>query len=153
MRSIYYIATVINNYRRAIDEYYNGTLTKEKIKKYLKELNKVAARDSCDQFFNQLPTTKEQYFLGRSEISNQDFLAIVASYKDGYVNVISKNYFKPGDIVEIISPHNEPISFVIPDIYDMDGNKLDASRHPEEMVKFKLDVEVSKYDMIRIKLA
>ena len=90
---------------------------------------------------------------GLNALTIEDKNKISYRVKDGYVNVISKNYFKPGDIVEIISPHNEPISFVIPDIYDMDGNKLDASRHPEEMVKFKLDVEVSKYDMIRIKLA
>ncbi len=65
MRSIYYIATVINTYRRAIDECYNGTLTKEKIEYYLKVLRRVANRDSCPQFFNRFPDTKEQYFLGR----------------------------------------------------------------------------------------
>ena len=31
MRSTYYIATVISTYREAIDSYYEGTLTEEKI--------------------------------------------------------------------------------------------------------------------------
>ena len=43
------------------------------------------------------------------------------------------------------------ISFIMPDIYDMDGNVIEASNHPEEKIKFKLDKEVLKYDMMRIK--
>ena len=151
MRSIYYIATVVNNYRKLIDEYYNGTLTEDRIKYYRHELNKVANRDNIDQFYNKFPGKDEQYFLGRNEESKQDFLALVDDYDGEYVTVISKNYFKAGDKVEIISPNKDIISFIMPDIYDMDGNIIDASNHPEEKIKFKLDKEVSKYDMMRIK--
>lgn len=151
MRSIYYIATVVNNYRKLIDEYYNGTLTEDRIKYYRHELNKVANRDNIDQFYNKFPGKDEQYFLGRNEESKQDFLALVDDYDGEYVTVISKNYFKAGDKVEIISPNKDIISFIMPDIYDMDGNVIDASNHPEEKIKFKLDKEVSKYDMMRIK--
>ena len=150
MRSVYYIATVINVYRRAIDEYYNGTLTPEKIKKYRHTLNKVANRDSCDQFFNTFPTEREQYFLGREEVSNQDYLAMVDSYDGEYVSVISKNYFKKGDRVEIISPDREVIAFTMPEIYDEENKLINISNHPEELVKFKFDIEVKKYDMLRI---
>lgn len=151
MRSIYYIAVVINNYRRAIDEYYNGTLTDGKLKKYRHELDKVANRDNIAQFYNKFPGVDEQYFLGRDEVSNQEFLGIVEDYRDGYVTVISKNYFKPGDEVEIISPDRETISFILGDIYDEDGNLLDASRHPENKIKFKLNKEVKKFNMLRMK--
>ena len=150
MRSVYYIATVINIYRRAIDKYYDNNLTKEDIKKYRYALNKVANRDSCDQFFNTFPTDREQYFLGREEISNQDFLAIVSDYDGEYVTLISKNYFKVGDRVEIISPDRDTISFNIPKMYDVDGNPIEVSNHPESIIKFKLPEMVKKYDMMRI---
>ena len=150
MRSIYYIAMVINTYRRAIDEYYNGTMTNKKLIEYRKELDKVANRDSIDQFFNIFPTDREQYFLGRNEVSNQDFLGIVDDYDGEYVTIISKNYFETGDKVEIISPKNDKISFTIPELLDSDGNVIDASRHPENIVKFKLDKKVSKFDMLRL---
>ena len=150
MRSIYYIAMVINTYRRAIDEYYNGTMTKEKLKEYRKELDNVANRDSAPQFFNTFPTEREQYFLGRNEVSSQDFLGIVDNYDGEYVTVISKNYFKTGDKVEIISPKNDKIKFIIPELYDSDNNIIDASRHPENIVKFKLDKKVEKFDMLRL---
>ena len=136
MRSIYYVATVINTYRRAIDDYYKGILNEEKIEYYIKVLNRVANRDSCPQFFNKFPEVFEQYFLGREEVSNQDFLGIVDSYQDGYVSLISKNYFEPGWMVEIISPNKDIISFELPSIYDSDGKELDASRHPEKIIKF-----------------
>ena len=150
MRSIYYIAVVINNYRRAIDDYYNGTLTEERLKKYRHELDMVANRDNICQFYNKFPGVEEQYFLGREEASNQDFLGIVEDYDGEYVTVVSKNFFKPGDKVEIIDPDRDTITFTLTDIYDVDGNKIDASRHPENIVKFKLDKVVRKNDMLRI---
>lgn len=152
MRSIYYIACIINNYRRAIDEYYNGTLTSDRIKYYRHELDKVANRDSISQFYNKFPSVDEQYFLGRDEVSNQEFLGLVEDYDGEYVTIISKNYFEPGDKVEIISPDRETYKFILGDIYDTDGNKIDASRHPESLIKFRLDREVKKDDMLRISL-
>lgn len=152
MRSIYYIATVINTYRRAIDDYYAGVLTDEKINYYLKVLARVANRDSCVQFFDKFPDMDCQYFLGREEISNQDYLGIVNSYDSEYVVITQKNYFKTGDHVEFISPDREAFSYVIPEIYDMDGNLLDCARHPEQVVKFKLPYLVKEYDMMRIEI-
>lgn len=152
MRSIYYIATVINTYRRAIDDYYNGVLDDKKIKKYLKVLNRVANRDNAVQFFDKFPTEEEQYFGEREEVSNQDYLGIVDDYDGEYVSLITKNFFKPGDEVEIISPDRETFSFVVPEIYDDELNILDCARHPEEIIRFKLNREVSKYDMMRIKI-
>lgn len=152
MRSIYYIATVISTYRQAIDACYNGVLTQELIDYYTKVLNRVANRDSCPQFFNKFPGVDEQYFLGRVEVSNQDYLAIVDDYDGEYVYLTEKNYFKSGDEVEFISPTNKTFNYVIPEIYDLDGNKLECARHPEEKIKFKLDKKVNQYDMMRIRL-
>ena len=152
MRSVYYIATVINTYRRAIDDYYNGELTLEKYNHYLKILNKVANRDNVAQFFDKFPTEDEQYFLGREEVSNQDYLGMVDGYFDGYVEIRVKNYFKIGNVVEFISPKRDTFEFKIIEIYDKDNNLLDCARHPEEIVRFKLDKEVSIYDTMRIKV-
>ena len=116
---------------------------------YRHELDKVANRDNVAQFYNKFPGMDEQYFLGRDEVSNQEFLGIVDDYDGEYVTVISKNFFNPGDKVEIISPDRETFSFILGEIYDEDGNVLDASRHPENRVKFKLDKEVKRFDMLR----
>ena len=150
MRSIYYIAMVINNYRRAIDDYYGNRMTDEKLKVYKRELDKVANRDSIDQFFNVFPTEREQYFLGRDEVSNQDFLGIVTDYDGEYVTIVTKNYFKTGDMVEIVSPDRDVISFEMPVFYDSDGNEIIVSRHPENVIKFRLNGNIKEYDMLRV---
>ena len=153
MRSNYYIATVISNYREAIDEYYNNNLTKDKIEYYSKILNRVANRESTDQFFNKFPGVEGQYFLGRQEVSNQDFLGIVLDYdmNTQMVSLIQKNYFKKGLEVEMFGPNINAFSFIIPDIYDEEGNLLEVANHPEQIIRFKLNKEVYKDDIMRIK--
>ena len=154
MRSNYYIATVISTYKQAIDDYYNNELTNEKLEYYSKVLNRVANRESTSQFFDKFPTVDEQYFLGRQEVSNQDFLGIVLDYNDSTkeVTLEQRNYFKPKDIVEVFGPNIKTFEFTIPDIYDEDGNSLEVARHPRQIIKFKLDKKVYKDDIMRIKI-
>ena len=155
MRSVYYIATVINTYRKLIDKVKEGTLTEEYSKYSLDILNRCANRDSTAQFFENFPGKNEQYFLGREEVSNKDFLGIVLDYdkEAKMVTLEQRNYFKPGDVVEFFGPGYEAITFTIPDeIYDEKGEKLDVARHPQMIVKFKCDLDLSPNDMMRLKI-
>ena len=154
MRSIYYIATVISVYRSIIDKIKNNTLTEKYATYALNVLNRCANRDSVPQFFDKLPSVNDQYFLDRNEISNQDFLGIVIEYDKakGEVTVEQRNYFKPGDVVEIFGPNIETVTLVIPEIYDMDGNLLDVARHPKQLIKFKCEIPLSNMDIMRIKV-
>ncbi len=154
MRSNYYVATVINTYRSMIDDYYNSALNEEKIKHYKKVLERVANREAVPQFYNKLPSVDEQYYLGRNEVSNQDFLGIVEDYNEEtkMVTITERNYFKTGDAVEVFGPNIETFSFIMPDIYNEENEKVNIGRHPEEILKFKLDKKVYKGDMIRIKI-
>lgn len=155
MRSNYYVATVINTYRNLIDDYYENKLTEEKVEYYQKILDRVANREATVQFWDKLPTVKEQYYLGRNEVSNQDFLGIVKDYDEttSMVTITERNYFQTGDEVEIFGPNIKPFSFKMPDIYNEDGEKVNIGRHPEEILKFKLDKKVYPNDMIRIKIS
>lgn len=153
MRSNYYVATVINTYRNAIDDYYNKSLTKEKIKYYKKILDGVANRDSVCQFFDKFPGVNEQYFLGRQEVSNQDFLALVLDYDEEKKEAIisQRNYFKKGDEIEVFGPNITCFSFKVSDMTDSDGNLIEIANHPEQIIRIKLDKKVYKNDIMRIK--
>ena len=155
MRSNYYVATVINTYRNLIDDYYENKLTEEKVEYYQKILDRVANREATVQFWDKLPTVNEQYYLGRNEVSNQDFLGIVKDYDEttSMVTITERNYFQTGDEVEIFGPNIKPFSFKLPDIYNEAGEKVNIGRHPEEILKFKLDKKVYPNDMIRIKIS
>lgn len=152
MRSIYYIATVILIYRRLIDKIRNNSLTEAYTNYCLNVLNRCANRESTPQFFDKLPTENEQYFLGRVEISNQDFLGIVKEYKDGMVTLEQRNYFKPGDIVQFFGPNIETTEFKIPEIYDEENDRLEVANHPRMIVKFACPIKLNVDDMMRIKV-
>ena len=154
MRGIYYLATIILCYRRMILKLLNNELTIEDSKYYLKVLNRCANRESAPQFLNKLPDENDQYFLGRVEESNQDFLGLVLDYdeKSKMATIEERNLFKKGDIVEFFGPHMETISYKINKIYDVDNNIILCANHPKMIVKLKVDFLLKKYDMMRIKI-
>lgn len=152
MRSIYYLATVIGTYRKLIDDIYNNSLTKDKFNKYLETLNRVANRETSSHYFKHEADYTDEYYTGRQEISNQDYLALIDSYdKDNKcLNIIERNYFEVGDKVEIFSP-TEEYTITIDKLYDENMNSIDIARHPGELLKIPFKKELPKYSMIRIK--
>ncbi len=153
MRGIYYIATIIYCYRRLIDKILDNSLTSEDATYYLNVLNRCANRDSAPQFWHSLPTYKDQYYLGRKEESNQDFLGLVLDYnKDTKMAKIEeRNLFKKGDIVEFFGPMKEAISYQINEIYDEDNNLIKVANKPRMIVYLKVDFLLESDDIMRIK--
>ena len=154
MRSIYYIATVILSYRKMIDAANNNTLTKSDEKYYLKVLNRCANRESTPQLFDKLPGVNEEYWQGRTEISNQDFLGLVLDYDDktNYATIEVRNYFKKGDEVQFIGPNIETFNYKINTIYNDQDEIIDVCRHPKSIIKIKVSKKLNKFDMMRVKV-
>ena len=154
MRSIYYVATVIWCYRRMIDGIINKTLTEPDKAYYLAILNRCANRESAPQFFDKLPGVDEQYFNGRDEISNQDFLGLVLDYDDDakIATIDTRNYFEVGTEVEFFGPNTETFSIVLNKIYNDSLESIDASRHPKTIVKIPVDKKLAKNDFMRLKV-
>ena len=154
MRSIYYVATVIWCYRRMIDAAINNTLTLGLEKYYLNILNRCANRESTPQFYDKLPGVNEQYFNGRIEVSNQDFLGLVIGYDEEKCKVIveSRNYFKTGDVVEFFGPNMETITYEINKIYSDTDEEINVSRHPKTVVKLPINENIEKNAMMRLKV-
>lgn len=153
MRSHYYLATVMSSYRKIIDACYNNTLTDGLIKQQEKILSRVANRETSTHYFNHLADETDQYYTGRQELSNQDYLAYILSYDDNtkMVTISERNYFEPGTEVEIFMPSDKVISFTVDKIYDENMNELDKACHPEEILKIKVPDKVEEYSMMRIK--
>ena len=150
MKSIYYLATLLSVYRKVIDDYYDGNY------KYSKEdeliLERVANRDSLPQYFDKKPGVNEQYYIGREENSNQDFLGVVLEYDEDNKEIIveQRNFFKTGDTVNIFGPNKESFNLKVKYIKNEDGELVDAARHAKEIVRIPSDKEVSKFDLIRV---
>lgn len=153
MRSIYYIATVVDIYRKVIDEYWNNKSSYEYNATYEMILNNCANRESMVQFFDGNYGVEAQYYNGRMELSNQDFLGVVLDYdaSDGYALIEERNYFEVGTEVEIFGPSMDTIHFTITDIKDENGNAITVVNHPLQLAKVRIPFPISKQSMMRIK--
>ena len=154
MRSLYYLATVIGTYREIIDSYYEGSLTDEELDVLEKRLARVANRAVSTHFLLKDADATDQYYTGRNEASNQDYLGQVISYDNDnkLVKFYERNYFKVGDLVELFTPKGDRVSFVVEKLYDEDMNMLDVARHPDNIYYLYLDtnIEIGEYSMIRL---
>ena len=123
------------------------------IKQQEKILSRVANRETSTHYFNHLADETDQYYTGRQELSNQDYLAYILSYDDNtkMVTISERNYFEPSTEVEIFMPSGKVISFTVDKIYDENMNELDKACHPEEILKIKVPNKVEEYSMMRIK--
>ncbi len=152
MRSIYYIATIVSTYRKLIDMYVNNLYDEAYIKQATKILCRCANRDVEPQFYNKFPDENEQYYIGRKEDSNQDFLALVLDYDDNNKELIleQRNFFSVEDNVNIFSYDGKNYSFKIKELTDEFGTKIDKACHPQEIVRVRCDVRFPKNSMMRV---
>ncbi len=148
MRSVYYIATVLNIYRKIIDDYYMNKLDNI-IDEEEYELYRCANREAIPQFFKEKPSVEGQYYLGRNEMSNKDFLAIVLDYDGNEITLEQRNYFKVGDVVTIFGPNTIRFNLKIEYIKENDLF-IDKANHPQQIIKIKCDKNVNKYDIMRV---
>ena len=154
MRSLYYLATVIGTYRNIIDDYYNKTLTPEKMEIYQHRLDRVANRETSTHCFNKEPDYTDQYYTGRSEVSNQDYLGQVIEYnkETKLVKFYERNYFEVGDNIELFTPNGDHIEFKVEKLYNEDMESMDVARHPDDIYYLYLDtdIEIPEYSMIKV---
>lgn len=149
MRSMYYIATVVDAYKKVRDMIENKCLTEEKLSYYKKVLNRVSNRENKVQFFDKEPGVNEQYYLGREEVSNQDFLGVVKEVGD-LVKIEQRNNFKIGSLIEIFGPNTNPQKFILEYMVNKEGELVDTARHPKEELYIKVPFKVNKNDILRV---
>ena len=154
MRSLYYLATVIGTYREIIDRYYDSTLNDDVLKVLEERLARVSNREVSTHYLLGEASAKDQYYTGRNEASNQDYLGQVISYdkSNKLVKIYERNYFIVGDTVELFTPKGDRLSFMVKKLYDEDMNLIDVARHPDDIYYIYLDteVEIEEYSMIRL---
>ena len=154
MKSMYYIATVANSYRTIMDKKINNTLTEDDIKYYKKVLERVSNRENAPQFYDSVPLVEGQYFTGRQEASNQDFLGLVKSFdKDNMIATVEqRNKFSVGDEIEVFGPNTLLNTFTVTSIVNDKNESVDSASHPQEIIKIKIPFEVHENDILRVKI-
>ena len=154
MRSLYYLATVIGTYRKIIDHYYDNNITDEFMKKQEYILGRVANRETSTHYFMKEADYTDQYYTGRQEISNQDYLGQVVEYdeKNKLVKILERNYFEVGDKVELFTPNGNVYSFTVNKLFNENMEEEKIARHPDEIYYLYLEGnnDIIPYSMIRL---
>ena len=151
MKTAYYVATVVRAYRMAIDEYYKDPENWKFNPMWLEELKKGSHRHFTTGFYNEKPGTEEQNYASASYVRNYDFIGIVLEDADenGLVTVEQRNKMVVGDEIEIMGPYTETINTKITEMYNEDGEAIEAAPHPRQIVKMRLPEGVATNFMLR----
>ena len=151
MKSEYYLATVINAYRRAIDEYYKIGSKYKKNKMFYDELLKTNHRVFTTAYM--LGENKETVNYSDSQSAGEkQFIATVleGTNDEGYFIAEMMNRFKKGDKLELLTPNDNFNSVILPGrITDEEGNDIEDAKIVQQKLRIYSDIKVSAGDILR----
>lgn len=153
MRSMYYIATVVNTYKNVVTLYKEGKLTNELTEYYKRVLNRLSNRENKSQFFTGDVNRSDQYYTGRKEVSNQDFLGVVLDYTDNVMKIEQRNNFKVGDTIEVFGPNTLATKIKVDSIINEENESVSVANHPQEVLYVKVPFKVEKNDILRVPIS
>lgn len=153
MKSIHYVATVVNAYRQAIDAYFEDPEGYVLNPLWQDEIHKAANRPLNTGFFYEAPGHEDHIFEPEDKAIGFDFVGLVMDYDavTGMATIQQRNYFKPGQEVEFFGPQGTNFKQKVEAIWNEQGEQLDAARHPLQIVNIKTEHPVKKWDMLRKK--
>lgn len=154
LKTEYYIASVINVYRNAIDDYMKNPDNYD-YTKYLKEIEKVKTREFTTFYFNDRNNRNVQDYSGRQYNENYEFGGKIVDYDEEKSTIEIKNKLQIGDELEIMVPFKlEPIVFKIEKLWNYDTEEEIESVSPGvkgQKVKMKLPIKCEKDWILRRK--
>lgn len=152
LKTEYYLASVINTYRNAIDDYMKDPKTYD-YTKYMNELEKVKTRSLTTFYFNDRNNKDFQEYEGKQYNPNYEFGGKVISYSEDKSLVEVKNKLTIGDTLEILIPGQlEPYRFNIDTLWDSETEEKIESVNPGkagQTVLMSIPVKVEKDWIIR----
>ena len=149
MKGEYYLATVINAYRRAIDEYYEKGDCYKQNPLYMSELKKTFHRafTTAYAFGDNAETVNYE---NSQSTGDALFIATVLSYENGVATVEMRNRFKVGDVLEVLSPSESfNKTFTVTEILDLNGEEVLDAKRVQQILKVKCDIPLAQGDMLR----
>lgn len=130
LKTEYYLATVINAYRTAIDDYFENPEQYD-YKKYLNEIEKVKTRSLTTFYFNDRNNRDFQEYEGKQYNPNFEYGGKLLEYDSEKSIVEIKNKLKVGDTLEVIIPGNiESKEFEIKQMWDSETEEAIESVNP-----------------------
>lgn len=151
MKSEFYVATVANAYRKAIDEYL-ATGKIEHADEYDALLETVAHRTYTDAYFDGDNLDTVCLDEGQSP-EKYVFTAVVQNFANGVATVEMRNRFRTGDVVTVLSPNADITykSFTIGAIVDTVQNAVtDDAKYVQRIYTIDCPYALEQGDILLI---
>ncbi|MEG2413432.1 MAG: U32 family peptidase [Clostridia bacterium] len=154
MKSPYYVASVVNAYRKAIDSYYLDPQNYAPDAKLKDELFKNSHRDYTTGFYYG---DKDNVCLETSQPKcDYEFMAEVTDYdkQKGLLQVEQRNRFAKGDSLEILCANDEcwNKTIVIDKMFDANGNEIEDAKLVQQRVFIPTEFALEERDILRKKV-
>lgn len=143
MKSDYYVASVVNAYRRAIDGFKDYDILH-------RELEKTSHRRYTTGFmFND---NNKEYLENSMPVQTYIFVAVAKEdAQNGRVKLEMRNRFKEGDILEILAPNDNFLKTLkIQNITDEKGQRLEDVKLVQQIVEVDCPYQLKAGDILRI---
>lgn len=139
LKTEYYLATVINTYRHAIDECFED-IENYDYTKYLKELEKTKTRGLTTFYFNDKNNKDFQEYEGKQYNPDFEFGGKIVQAEGEKTIIEIKNRLNVGDTLELLVPGKlEPEIFKIEKLWDYETNEeIDHVNPGKEGQKVKM---------------
>ena len=151
MKSPFYVATVINAYRRRIDGILSGAAGKEQIALLQNELNAASHRPYASGFY--FGAMKRHAPDDGVYLQDTNFVGVVRQVLEGRIAVEIRNRVFTGDRIEILSPVSVGESFIARNIVDNEGIPVEAASRPSEIYTMDCELKVEAGDLLRVRIA
>lgn len=152
MKSVNYVATVVNAYRQVIDEIYEKGIDDYNFdEKWLGELAKSSHRHFTSGFYNQKADHTAQTYESSHYVREVDFVALVKEVESDKVTALieQRNNFNITQAFDLLLPGGEIKEGRILKMWDMDGNEIESAPHPQQKIKAVFDTEVKEFAILR----
>ncbi|MCC3375620.1 U32 family peptidase [Cohnella sp. REN36] len=154
MKSIHYVASVVNAYRQAIDAYMADPEGYHLRPEWVSEIGKAANRPLNTGFFYSTPGAGEHIYEPEEKPAPYDFAAVVTDYDtaSGIATIQQRSPFRPGMEVEFIGPGGRSFHQTLGELENDLGQKVDVARHPLQTIRLRTEKPVFPLDIMRKKM-
>ncbi len=145
MKSAYYVATVTNAYRMALD-----MLPNKPTEELKNELTKTSHRRYTTGFY--FGEKDKQFREDSMPIQDSDFVAVVSEDSNGKTcEVEMRNKFSVGDTLEILSPNKDLLNkkLTITEIVSSNGENVESAKNVQEKVRTNCNFDLKIGDILR----
>lgn len=147
MKSPYYVANVVNAYRRAIDNMDN--MTPNLMEELKSELVKTSHRKYTTGFY--FSADDKECLESSYPVQTHEFMALVIGDSDGEKTLIEqRNRFKVGDELEVLSPNDTFNKIIkVTKMENEAGEQVDDAKNVQEKLYLYTTLPLKKNDILR----